>query len=195
MFPFIKRKQNLRTLAILQPTGYFLPASCEVHIRQPGEKGSPEQDVRVAVAASCLAGAQFWGRGTPMLVLEVRNTSNEVISLADNNVINETFHKSIPLHWFQGTQNLLTADLNLNERLTVSTFKSLIVILQHTGNLIPEILHLFICLKKCLLNQKSLSHSWTSKKSKRFKNNNYTKDMRKFRRKTLVSLTSSHAAL
>lgn len=54
-----------------------------------------------------------------MLVLEVRNTSNEVISLADNNVINETFHKSIPLHWFQGTQNLLTANLNLNKRLTL----------------------------------------------------------------------------
>lgn len=45
------------------------------------------------------------------------NTWNKVISLDNRNVITEIIHNTIPFHWFQDSQNLLTVRLNSKERL------------------------------------------------------------------------------
>lgn len=177
-------------VALLQPAGHFWPPSCEECINNPEKKGSPGQDARAAAAASYFVCAPFLGRNTLTLVLEVRSTWNKVVSLDNNNVINENFHKSISLLWFHGIQNLLRKHLNLNKSQTVSTFKQFLV-LQDTGNLIPEILHPFISLEQIYTTRSHFPTLAAKKKSKRFKNNNYTKDMRKVRRKALVSLAST----
>lgn len=68
-FFFIQSRLNLTTVAILQPAGHFLPASCGEFMKDPGKKkGSTEQDANAAVATSPLSGAPFLGSSASAFV-------------------------------------------------------------------------------------------------------------------------------